>query len=110
MSPRGLLGGEAPAGAVALLRRTLAVWLGLLALALVSLGLAYLPVAGWNRMVGLGIAAVKMLLIAWFFMQLRRPAQLPRLAAVAALLFIPTPTDQNPCAQLRRPMDMMRQG
>jgi len=23
---------------------------------------------------------------------------------------IPTPTDQNPCAQLRRPMDMMRQG
>jgi hypothetical protein len=28
----------------------------------------------------------------------------------ASLGLIPSPIDQNPCAQSRRPMDMMRQG
>jgi hypothetical protein len=32
----------------------------------------------------------------------------PSLAAGEGV--IPLPTDQNPCAQLRRPKDMMRQG
>jgi hypothetical protein len=39
-------------------------------------------------------------------------AFLAKKAEFDALLagLIPIPTDQNPCAQLRRPMDMMRQG
>jgi hypothetical protein len=38
----------------------------------------------------------------------KMPEMLRRHGVVEAL--IPTPVDQNPCAQSRSPMDMMRQG
>jgi cytochrome c oxidase subunit 4 len=43
---------------------------------------------GWNTVVGLGIAALKALLIALFFMHLRMSGGLTRLVGVAALLWL----------------------
>ena len=72
----------------AIWRRLLPVWVALMALLAVTLTSAYLPLGGMNAGVALCIAAMKCLLIALFFMQLRRPDPLLRLAAGAATLWI----------------------
>ena len=84
---RGLLPAEAR-GAGAILGRALAVWLALVALALASLAMAYVPLGRGNMAVAIGISCLKMLLIAAFFMRLRQAEGLRRLAAAACLLWL----------------------
>lgn len=84
---QGLLPEEAQ-GAGAILSRSLAVWLALIALALSSLALAYVPMGRGNMAVALGISSLKTLLITAFFMRLRQAEGLRRLAAAACLLWL----------------------
>jgi len=60
----------------------------LLLLTATTIGLAYVDLHGWNAAVGLGIAAVKVALVAAMFMDLRTGPALPRLVAVGALLWL----------------------
>ena len=69
-------------------RRTLPVWLALMMLLAGTLFLAYVPLGGFNPVVALGIAGLKASLVAVFFMHLKRPDPLLRLAGCAALLWL----------------------
>jgi cytochrome c oxidase subunit 4 len=82
------LGEDLPQTAGAILRRSLPVWAVLVALVGATLFLAYVPMGRLNTPVGMGIAAVKAVLIALLFMNLRRPDPLLRLAGAASLLWI----------------------
>lgn len=82
------LGEDAPRGAAEIWRRNLPVWAVLLALVLATLALAYVPLGSWNTPVSVGIGAAKAVLIAVFFMNLRRPDPLLRLTGVASLLWL----------------------
>lgn len=90
MSRRGAAGllPAPPRGAAAIWRRALPVWAGLLLLLGATLAGAYLPLGRFNLVLALGIAVAKAALVALFFMQLRRPDPLLRLAAATALLFL----------------------
>jgi cytochrome c oxidase subunit 4 len=61
---------------------------GLLLLTATTVGLAQVNLHGWNTLVGLGIAALKVLLIGLFFMHLRVSSGLTRLVAIAALAWL----------------------
>jgi cytochrome c oxidase subunit 4 len=60
----------------------LAVWLALVALALLSCGSAYLPIGAWNTVASMSIAVVKAVLVALFFMRLARSGGSVRIYAV----------------------------
>lgn len=62
------------------------VWAALMALLLLSFGSAYLKLGAWNNVINLGIAAVKALLVAVFFMHLRSASTMLRIVAATALL------------------------
>ncbi|MFL6601702.1 MAG: cytochrome C oxidase subunit IV family protein [Steroidobacteraceae bacterium] len=64
------------------------VWLGLVGLLALTTASAYLHLGMGNTLINLGIAVVKIGLIALFFMHLRRSDAAVRLAAGAALLFL----------------------
>lgn len=66
-------------------RGVLLTWLLLMALLLASAGSAYLPLGGFNAVLGLGIAAVKTGLVAWRFMRLREAVALIRATALLGL-------------------------
>lgn len=82
------LGEEIPRSAGAILRRTVPVWAGLSALLAATLWLAYVPMGRLNTIASLGIAAAKAGLVLVFFMQLRKPDPLLRLAAFASVIFV----------------------
>lgn len=82
------LGEGLPHSTEAVWRRILPVWGGLMALLLATLGGAYIPLGSWNLVLALLIATTKAALVVIFFMQLRRPDPLLRLAALAALIFV----------------------
>lgn len=82
------LGEGLPHGAGAILRRALPVWAALVGLLLLTTVLAYVPMGRLNLPVSLGLAAAKALLIGLFYMNLRRPDPLLRLAGAASLLWI----------------------
>ena len=82
------LGEDLPHTRAAILRGGLRTWAALMALLAATLVLAYVPLGTGNLVVSLGIATAKTLLIALFFMNLRRPDPLLRLAAGASLLWI----------------------
>lgn len=82
------LGEDLPQAGSAIWRRAFPVWLALVALVGATLLLAYVPLGRFNPAVALGIAALKGSLIALFFMNLRRPDPLLRLAGAASLLWI----------------------
>jgi cytochrome c oxidase subunit IV len=63
-------------------------WAALMGLLLVTLGSAYVPLGPFNSALNLGIAAVKALLVAWFFMHLRDASAVARLVAVVALVML----------------------
>ena len=68
-------------------RCLLLAWAALLALMLLSLGVAYLPSPPSARLLaGLGIAGAKALIVVLVFMQLARGHALVRIVAGAALL------------------------
>lgn len=69
-------------------RRVLPVWFALLALLVLTVIGAHLPLGAFNIVLALGIAAAKAVLVGLFFMHLRRPDPLLRLAASAAALWI----------------------
>lgn len=82
------LGEDLPRSAGAILRRALPVWAALVALALLTFTLAYVPMGRFNLPVSLAIAAAKALLIGLLYMNLRRPDPLLRLAGGASLLWM----------------------
>ncbi|MFT8244736.1 cytochrome C oxidase subunit IV family protein [Roseomonas sp. BN140053] len=82
------LGEDLPRDARTILRRGLLVWGALVVLAAATVLLAFVPLGRLNMAASLGIAAAKALLIALFFMNLRRPDPLLRLAGFASLLWI----------------------
>lgn len=65
-----------------------AVWGTLLVLLLLSWGSAYLPLGSLNVLINLVIAAVKALLVMFFFMHLRSSDPLIRVVAFAALFWL----------------------
>lgn len=66
----------------------LAVWVALLVLLFGSLGLAYVPLGAWNFPIGIAIAGIKVSLVAYVFMSLRKAAPLTLLVGGAGLLFV----------------------
>jgi cytochrome c oxidase subunit 4 len=72
----------------AVLLPNLLVWAALLALLALTVGSAYVPMGAFNTVTNLGIAAAKAGLVAVFFMGLRRPDPLLRLAAAAAFFWL----------------------
>lgn len=69
-------------------RRNLLVWAALLALLGLTFGLAYIPLGPFNTVAGLGIAAIKVALVALLFMNLGLSNTLARLAAAAGFLWL----------------------
>lgn len=70
-------------------RRTyLLVCLALLVLSGLSLGLAQLPLGGWETVLILLIAAVQAALIGYYYMRIRFAHGVARLVAVAALVWL----------------------
>jgi cytochrome c oxidase subunit 4 len=65
-----------------------AVWLILLALTGVTTGVAYIDLGAFSVVIALLIAAVKMLLVALFFMHMRHSAKLTQVAAAGAFLWL----------------------
>ena len=78
---------DAP-GAGSIWRPRLRVWAALMALLGLTFASAYVPLGAFNAVVNLGIAALKALLVAVFFMELRAAGQLVRLTALVGLVFI----------------------
>lgn len=64
------------------------IWLALIALLLITYASAYLSLGAGNAILNLGIAAAKAVLVAIFFMHLRRGRPILGLAAVAGLFFL----------------------
>lgn len=79
---------DVPHGARDIWRRTVPVWLALLALLGLTLALAYVPLGKLNTVSAIGIAFAKALLVALFFMHLKQPDPLLRLAGAATLLWL----------------------
>jgi cytochrome c oxidase subunit 4 len=69
-------------------RRNLMVWAALLALLTLTFCAAYLPLGSFNAPVALSIAALKVGLVALFFMELSSSDPLLRLAAGAGLFWL----------------------
>jgi cytochrome c oxidase subunit 4 len=68
--------------------RPIAVWVALVSLGLASLGSAYLPLDAFNTAVNLAIAAIMVMLLWLFLMDLVGSEVLVRLIAVAGLLWL----------------------
>lgn len=66
----------------------LKIWAALLALLALTFGYAFWPHAPFKPVVSITIAVTKALLVAVFFMQLRKAAWLVRLAAIAGLIWL----------------------
>jgi cytochrome c oxidase subunit IV len=78
--------------------RLLLVWAALMALLALTVGAAFLPIGMAKPWVAYAIATAKVMLILWFFMEMRRESGLARLAAIAgfvwlAILIMLTATD-----------------
>lgn len=74
------------------------VWLALLVLLGLTFGAAHIPLGGFNVVIGLAIAGIKVTLVIVIFMGLRQSPSLIRLAAAAGvfwltILFVLTLTD-----------------
>ncbi len=64
------------------------ILLGLTVLLALNLGLAYVPLGAGNLVITLGLCLAQMALVFCFFMELRKPEILFRLAACAGLLWL----------------------
>jgi cytochrome c oxidase subunit 4 len=69
-------------------RIVLLVWFGLLTLLALTVFAAYLPLAAFNTVVALGIAATKAALVAAIFMELRERNSLRLAFAIAGLFWL----------------------
>ena len=66
----------------------LLTWVALLALLGATFGLAHLQLGAWKLAVSLAIAAAKVVLVALFFMHLRRASALVVVFALVALVWL----------------------
>ena len=71
-----------------MIRTFLVVDVALLGLALLSIGVAHVNLHGWNPLLALGFAALKAVLIVLFFMELRVTRGMPRIVALAGVLWL----------------------
>jgi len=69
-------------------RKNIAIWGALLALLLLSLSLAYVPMGRLTTAAGIVIAATKSALVLLLFMELATSKSLIRLAAISGLVFV----------------------
>lgn len=69
-------------------RRNGLIWAALMALLVLSFGVAYVPVKLVSTAGGLAIAVVKAAIVVFLFMELARDKPLIRLAATAGLVFL----------------------
>jgi cytochrome c oxidase subunit 4 len=70
------------------MHKALGIWLLLLVLALITAGSAYIPLGAGNAAVNVAVATIKTLLVAVYFMHLREPYPVPRLACIVALVLV----------------------
>lgn len=68
-------------------RRNGLIWAALMALLVLTLVLAYVPMGRFTTVAGIAIAVVKAGTVALLFMELNRSTALVRLAALAGLVF-----------------------
>lgn len=73
---------------VASARSYVLVWLALIALLIVTLASAYVPLGWVNSAINLAIAAVKALLVVFFFMHLRSGHAMLRIAAATGFFWL----------------------
>ena len=71
-------------------RRNLLIWVALLILLGLTFTLAYIPLGIFNIIAALGIAAIKVGLVAFLFMGLGRSSSLIKLASAAGILWVIT--------------------
>lgn len=69
-------------------RKLAIVWLALMALLALTCGSAFVPMGPWNTVANFGIAALKALLVAAFFMHLLEGRPVHRLVACAAFFVL----------------------
>ncbi len=69
-------------------RRLALSWLALLVLMSTSLASSYLHLGTGNVVAGIGIAVVKTVIVAWWFMHLRASSPMIRLTALAGLFML----------------------
>jgi cytochrome c oxidase subunit 4 len=65
-----------------------AVWVALLMLLAATVASAYIPLGAFNTVLNMAIAAMKVALIAVFFMKLRSSKPLVRLVSVAGIFWL----------------------
>jgi len=63
-------------------------WVALMVLLAATAASSYVPMGAWNTVLNMGIAVLKTLLIALFFMHLRQAGALLRVVAIAGLVFL----------------------
>lgn len=63
-------------------------WLALMGLLAATVASSYIPMGPWNTAINMAISCAKAVLIAVFFMELRRAGALLRIAAFAALIWL----------------------
>jgi cytochrome c oxidase subunit 4 len=68
--------------------RNALIWAALLALLLLSLGIAYVPMGRVTTAAGIVIAIMKSTLVLLLFMELAKSKPLIRLAAISGLIFV----------------------
>jgi cytochrome c oxidase subunit 4 len=69
-------------------RKNVLVWAALLALLLLSLGVAYVPMGRLTTVAGIVIAAVKSMLVVLLFMEVASSKPLIRIVAISGLVFL----------------------
>src|SRR3954468_8034376 len=69
-------------------RTYILVFIGLIALTIITTAVAFVDLGAFSVVVALGIACCKMLLVALFFMHVRHSSQLTKLVLVGALLWL----------------------
>ncbi len=63
-------------------------WLALMLLLGLTLGSSYIPMGAWNSAANMAISCAKLLLIALFFMHLRKSGALMRIAALVGIVWL----------------------
>ena len=66
----------------------LAVAVGLFILTVITVGISFIKLGGWNAVVAFGVASIKGLLVAMFFMHLLYDKKINLVIFIVALLFL----------------------
>ena len=69
-------------------RKNVLVWAALLALLLLSLGIAYVPMGRMTTVAGIVIAGIKSVLVVLLFMEVASSKPLIRIVAISGLVFL----------------------